>query len=139
MASGPVSTVDLAMWQDVQDDLRHLTLQRSLRFVAAAILAPFGVSGVKREAEGLTLGVPALAFGIALLLLAIAEMASLVQSGLLAKVRESMEKDHPALKPRGKKGRFARGLTLASGPGFSTALYALLGAAFVVASVLPWT
>jgi hypothetical protein len=134
---GPVGAVDLAKWQEVQEDIRNLTLQRSLRFVAAAVLAPFGVSEVGRRADGSGPGLPTLAFGMALLLLAVGELTSIAVSGLLAKQRHAMEKDHPALAPKGKPGRLARLLTVVSGPGLSTALYALLGAAFIAASVLP--
>jgi hypothetical protein len=137
MPAGPVSAVDLAKWQEVQEDLRNLTLQRSLRFVAAAVLAPFGVSGVGRDADGTGPGLPTIAFGLALLLLAMGELTSIAVSGLLSKQRQAMEKDHPTLAPRGKPGRLARLLTVVSGPGLSTALYFLLGFAFIVASVLP--
>jgi hypothetical protein len=137
MPPGPVGAVDLAKWQEVQEDLRNLTLQRSLRFVAAAVLAPFGVSEVGRRADGAGPGLPTIAFGLALLLLAVGEMTSIAVSGLLSKQRQAMEKDHPALAPKGKPGRLARMLTIVSGPGLSTALYALLGAAFIAASVLP--
>jgi hypothetical protein len=135
--AGPVGVVDLAKWQEVQEDIRNLTLQRSLRFVAAAVLAPFGVSEVGRRADGSGPGLPTLAFGMALLLLAVGELTSIAVSGLLAKQRQAMEKDHPALAPKGKPGRLARLLTVVSGPGLSTALYALLGAAFIAASIVP--
>lgn len=132
-----IDAVDLAKWQEVQEDLRQLTLQRSMRFVAAAVLAPFGVSGVGRDGDASGPGLPTLAFGIALLLLALGELMSIGVSALLAKQRQAMERGHPVLAPKGKPGRLARALTIVSGPGLSTALYALLGSAFVVARVLP--
>jgi len=132
----PISAVDLAKWQEVQEDMRQLTLQRSMRFVAAAVLAPFGVSGVGRDADASAPGLPALAFGIALLLLAAGELMSIGVSALLAKQRQAMESEHRVLAPKGKPGRLARALTILSGPGLSTALYALLGSAFIAARVL---
>ncbi|MFA5943257.1 MAG: hypothetical protein WC876_02195 [Candidatus Thermoplasmatota archaeon] len=135
--AGPVGAVDLAKWQEVQQDIRHLTLQRGLRFVAAAVLAPFGVSAVAEGGDVSGPGLPTIAFGLALLLLAFGELTSIAVSGLLARERQAMEKAHTALAPKGKPGRRARWLTIVSGPGLSTALYALLGAAFISASILP--
>ena len=134
--AGPVGALDLARWQDLQQEIRHLTLQRGMRFVAAAVLAPFGLSGVGNDADRSGPAVSALAFGIALLVLAVAELATMIEAGIHVKERQVMEKTHPALAPKGKRGRFARLLTVASGPGFSTILYALLGGVFLVASVL---
>lgn len=134
--SGPVSAVDLARWTDVQQEIRSLALQRGLRFVAVAVLAPFGVSGVAREEDGSGPAMSALVFGIALLFLAIAELASMAQSALRVRERSDLEKAHPSLAPRGKPSRLARAFAFVSGPGFSTALYALLGAAFIVGGSL---
>jgi len=129
-----VDALTLAKWQDLQSEIRHLTMQRGLRFVAAAILAPFGAANVgKSAAEG---GVSSWAFGSALFLLALAEMAALVQTGLHERERARMEKAHPALAPHGKPNKGARLLGLFSGPGFSTALYALLAGGIIVAATL---
>ncbi|MHB1262758.1 MAG: hypothetical protein ACYC2H_13705 [Thermoplasmatota archaeon] len=132
---GPVGTVALAKWQDVQAELRNLALQRGLRFIAVAVLVPFGVSGVERERVGPNLS--AVVFGVALLFLALAELASMLQTGLRMAQRRDLEKADPALATKGKPGRTARYLAFLSGPGSSTALYALLGAAFVVGGSLP--
>lgn len=137
MAKASVDVVALAKWQEVQEDIRQLALQRGLRFVAAAVLAPFGVAGVGREADASGPGLSTVAFGVALLLLAVGELASIGVSTLLSKQRRAMEEEWPALAPRGKPGRLARLLTIVSGPGLSTALYALLGAAFIAGGVLP--
>lgn len=136
MPPGPVGAVALAKWQDVQQELRHLTLQRGLRFIAAAVLAPFGVSSIGRDQGSAGPALSSWAFGLALLLLALAELASMVESALHARERAEMERRHTALKPKGKPGRLARLVTLVSGPGFSATLYALLGAAFILASVV---
>lgn len=132
----PITAVDVAKWQEVQEDIRQLALQRSLRFVAAAVLAPFGVSGVGSEAESTGPGLTTLSFGIALLMLAAGELMSIGVSTLLVRQRRAMEHDHPGLAPKGKPGRLARALTIVSGPGLSTALYALLGSAFIAARVV---
>lgn len=131
-----VSAVDLARWVEVNQEIRGLALQRGLRFVAVAVLAPFGVSGIARKEDGSGPGLSALVFGIALLFLAIAELASMAQSALRVAERLDLEKAHPRLAPKGKPGRFARTFAFFSGPGFSTALYALLGAAFIVGGSL---
>lgn len=133
---GPVSAVDLARWTDLQHEIRGLAMQRGLRFIAVAILAPFGVSGISRE-ERVGPSLSTVVFGVTLILLAVAELVSMVQSGLRAAERRDLEKQHPALAPRGKPSRLARMFAFVSGPGFSTALYALLGAAFVVGGSLP--
>ena len=137
MSPGPISATDLALWQDANAEIRSLAQQRALRFVAVAVLAPFGVSGIGREGDGSGPGLSSVVFGITLLLLAVAELAAMGQSGLWIRRRSELEKTHPALAPRGKHGRLARGLAFVSGPGFSTALYALLGAAFIVGGSLP--
>lgn len=133
---GPVSAVDLARWQDAQEEIRHLTLQRGVRFIAAAVLAPFGISGVGHSGDKGG-NVSPIAFGVALLLLALAELASLVETNLLSQNRKAMERAHPVLAPKGQRGRAARMLELASGPGFATLLYFVLGVGFIVASLLP--
>ena len=135
MADQRVDPVTLAKWQEVQEDIRHLALQRSMRFVAAAVLAPFGVADLNRESDAAGPGVSSLAFGVALLFLAVGELTSIGVSGLLARQRKAMEEEWPALAPTGKPGRVARLLTIVSGPGLSTSLYALLGAAFLTARV----
>ena len=124
-----VSPLTLARWQDLQHAMRQLALQRGLRFVAVAVLAPFGITAVDEEAPGKELSF--LAFGLTLLLLALAELASLAESGLHARNRNDIEKAHPELSPKDKPGRLARTLAFVSGPGFSTALYALMGGAFL--------
>lgn len=129
-----VESVVLMRWQDLQSEIRHLALQRGLRFVAAAILAPFGAANVGRGGDGSTPHVSGLAFGMALFLLAVAEMAAIAESGLHVHERKQLEKRHPALAPDTKPNRVARALAFLSGPAFSTALYALLGAAVVIAS-----
>ena len=136
MASGPVSALDLAKWTDVQHEIRSLALQRGLRFIAVAVLAPFGVSGLAREQDGGG-ALSSVVFGVALLFLAVAELASMAQAALRVRERSDLEKAHPALAPKGKPSRLARAFAVVSGPGFSTALYALLGAAFVVGASLP--
>lgn len=123
----------LAQWGELQADMRTLALQRALRFVAASILAPFGAADVSRTGTG----VSAWAFAVALLLLAVAELASIAQAGLLQKQRTELERQHPGLAPVSKPGRRARVLGFIAGPAFSTALYALLGAGVVVAHALP--
>lgn len=130
-----MAAVDLAKWHDVQHELRNLDLLRGLRFIAVAVLAPFGVSGFERERAGPDLST--LVFGVTLLFLAISEVASMAQAGLSMAQRAEFEKAHPALATKGKPGRLARGLTFIAGPGFSTALYALLGAAFIVGGSMP--
>ncbi|MEA3136737.1 MAG: hypothetical protein QOJ26_860 [Thermoplasmata archaeon] len=132
----PVTPVVLAQWKDLQDGIRHLGIQRGLRFVAACILAPFGASDLQDKGDGSGAHVTGFAFGIALFLLAIAELAAIGESSLLAKMRMKMEKHHPALAPHDEPSRWARVLSIVSGPGFSTALYAILGAAVVVGYAL---
>ncbi|MEK6975785.1 MAG: hypothetical protein AABY18_05535 [Candidatus Thermoplasmatota archaeon] len=132
-----VSSVALARWEDVQAELRNLTLQRGLRFIAVAVLVPFGVSGVEKERAGPNLS--AVVFGVTLLFLAVAEVASMVQSGLRMAQRRDLEKADPILATKGRPGRLARALGFLSGPGASAALYALLGAAFILGGALPWT
>lgn len=129
-----MSALALARWQDLQQEIRQLALQRGLRFVAVAILAPFGVGAMDEDTPGQRLSF--LAFGLTLLLLAVAEMASLAESGLHVRARQDLERQHPELAPKGKPGRFARLLAFVSGPGFSTALYALMGAAFLAGAAL---
>ncbi len=133
--SSPVSALHLARWQDVQAELRNLALQRGLRFIAVAVLVPFGVSVVSKERAGPDLS--ALVFGVALIFLAIAELASMVQAGLRMAQRRDLEKADPALATSGTPGRLALALAFASGPGSSAALYAILGAAFFVGGALP--
>lgn len=133
-----VGALALAHWQDVNAEIRSLSLQRGLRFIAAAVLAPFGVAGIGREGDGSGPGLSSIAFGVALLFLAVAELASMAQSALWLKRRQELEDGHPGLSSEGKPGRLARALAFASGPGFSTALYALLGAAFIVGGNLPF-
>lgn len=130
VAVAGVPQLALARWQDLQHEIRQLALQRGLRFVAVAILAPFGINAMDRRTAGVRLSY--WAFGLTLLLLAFAELASLAQSGLHVREREALEKEHPELAPKGKRGRWARLLDFVSGPGFSTALYALMGGAFLV-------
>ena len=77
-----------------------------------------------------------LVFGVTLLFLAIGELASMVQSGLLLRQRKDLEKRHPELELKGKPARLAHALSFVSGPGFSAALYALLGAAFLFGASL---
>lgn len=125
-----LSAVALARWQDLQQEIRQLALQRGLRFIAVAILAPFGVNAMDKDTPGRE--VSFVAFGLTLLLLAIAELASLAESGMHIRRRKDLEEAHPELAPSGKPGRLARTLAFASGPGFSTALYALMGGAFLV-------
>lgn len=124
----------LVRWKDLQAEIRHVALQRGLRFVAACILAPFGATHVGEDAEAG--GVSAWAFAAALLLLAIAELAAIVQTGLHTKERSKLEKDNPALAPHGKPSRQARLLGFISGPAFSTALYALLAGAIIAGAAL---
>lgn len=132
MTRNEPSPSDLAKWTALQEDMRALSVQRALRFVAASILAPFGTADIGRTGTGIS----AWAFAIALLLLAVAEMAAMAQAGLLAKQRSDFEKEHPTLAPRSKPGRQARLLGLVSGPAFSTALYALLGAGVIVGHIM---
>jgi hypothetical protein len=129
-----VSAVTLARWQELQASMRELSLQRGLRFIAVAVLAPFGVTATDKEAPGRELSL--WAFGLTLLFLALAELASLAESGMHAKQRDELEKAHPELAPKGDAGRLSRLLALASGPGFSTALYALMGGAFLAGGIL---
>lgn len=129
-----VSALTLARWQELQQELRQLSLQRGLRFVAVAVLAPFGVTATDKDAPGRELSM--WAFGLALLLLALAELASLAESGVHARQRMELEKSHPELAPKGDAGRWARTLAFVSGPGFSTALYALMGGAFLAGGLL---
>jgi hypothetical protein len=138
VSPGPVGGTDLALWQDVNAEIRSLAQQRGLRFVAVAVLAPFGVSGIGREEDGSGPGVGSVVFGVTLLFLAIAELASMAQSALWMRRRADLEERHPALRQDSKPGRLARLLAFVSGPGFSTALYALLGAAFIVGGSLPF-
>lgn len=133
MSSEPSARV-LAQWSQLHADMRALANQRALRFVAAAILAPFGAADMGRTGRGLS----AWAFAAALLLLAVAEMAAIAQAALLQKQRTEFEETHPALAPHSKPGRRARILGWVSGPAFSTALYALLGAGVVAAHVVGW-
>lgn len=133
--AGSVTTLDLAKWQDVQGELRNLALQRGLRFIAVAVLVPFGVSGGERETTGPDLS--AVVFGVTLIFLAVAELASMAQTGLRMAQRRELEKADPVLATKGKPGRTARSLAFLSGPGSSAALYALLGAAFIVGAALP--
>ena len=129
-----VSALVLARWQELQQEIRQLALQRGLRFVAVAILAPFGVTAMDKDTPGKEISF--LAFGLTLLLLAVAELASLAESGMHVRQRRDLEKAHPELAPQGKPGRFARTLAFVSGPGFSTALYALMGGAFLAGTAL---
>lgn len=124
-----VSGLTMARWEQVQAEIRQLALLRGLRFVAVAILAPFGVSAVGRESPGRDLSF--FVFGLTLLLLALAELSSMLQSGLQVRLRQDLEKSHPELRPQGTPGRWSRALSFTSGPGFSTALYALMGGAFL--------
>ena len=133
--SGTVSPLVLAHWEDVQAELRNLALQRGLRFIAVAVLVPFGITAVGKEAPGPDLS--SVVFGITLLFLAIGELAALGQSGLYVRQRKELEKAHPALVVPGKPAKLARGLEFVSGPGFSSALYALLGPAFLLGGALP--
>ena len=137
MAARSVDALALAKWIDVQQEIRSLSLQRGLRFIAVAVLAPFGVSGIRRADDDGGPAVSSVVFGVALLFLALAELTSMVQSGLQMAERARLEKEHRALAPRHPPGRLARALTRISGPGFSTALYAVLGAAFIVGGSLP--
>lgn len=129
-----VSPLTLARWQDLQASMRELSMQRGLRFIAVAVLAPFGVIATDNDASDGELSL--WAFGLTLLFLALAELASLAESAMHARQRESLEKAHPELAPRGAAGRLSRLLAIASGPGFSTALYALLGGAFLAGGIL---
>jgi hypothetical protein len=107
-------------------------MQRGLRFIAASILAPFGAAKVNGSEPGPHL--PALAFGVALLLLAIAEMAAIAESSIHVKARKKMEKESPSLAAPEDETKLARALAHVSGPAYSTALYALLGAAVLLAN-----
>ena len=131
---GPVAALALAHWQDVQAELRTLSLQRGLRFIAVAVLVPFGVTAVGEETPGPNLS--SFVFGITLLFLAIGELASMAQSGLRLRQRADLEKAHPGLAVKGKPARWAHALGFVSGPGFSAALYALMGAAFIITGSL---
>ncbi|MHB8633445.1 MAG: hypothetical protein ACYDBQ_05675 [Thermoplasmatota archaeon] len=121
-------------WQDLQAEIRHVAMQRGLRFVAASILAPFGAANVGKGSNSGVIS--AWAFAVALLLLAMAEVAAIVQTGLHQRERTRLEKENPALAPRGKPGRGARFLGILSGPAFSTALYALLAGAIIAAATI---
>lgn len=132
---GPVGALALAHWQDVQSELRTLSLQRGLRFIAVAILVPFGITAVGKESPGPDLS--SLVFGITLIFLAMSEFAAMAQSGLRLRQQADLEKAHPGLKVNGKPARWAHALGFVSGPGFSAALYALLGAAFLIGGSLP--
>src|ERR1051326_2784304 len=121
-----VDAVALARWQDLQAEIRHLGLQRALRFVAAAVLAPFGAANLG-GGDGHASRVSGLAFGVALFLLAVAELAAIAQASLHGKERKEMEKRYPALAPKDEPSRLARWLAFVPGPAFSPALYALLG------------
>lgn len=129
-----VDTAAVVRWQDLQAEIRHVGIQRGLRFVAACILAPFGAANVGngRDAGG----VAAWTFAVALLLLAVAEVAAIVQTGFHQRERKRLEKDNPALAPHGKPGRKARILGIFSGPAISTSLYALLAGAIIAAATL---
>lgn len=133
-AMSSVSALTLARWQELQASMRELSLQRGLRFIAVAVLAPFGVTATDKDAPGREISL--WAFGRTLLFLALAELASLAESGMHAKMRDQLEKAHPELSPQGHAGRASRLLALASGPGFSTALYALMGGAFLAGGIL---
>ncbi len=129
-----VDPAALVRWQDLQAEIRHVALQRGLRFVAACILAPFGATNVGKDPEAG--GISAWAFAAALLLLAVAEMAAILQAGLHQKERTRLEKDNPTLAPHGKPSRQARLLGFVSGPAFSTALYALLAGGIIAAAAI---
>jgi hypothetical protein len=129
---GYVSPLVIARWEDLQAEIRNLSVQRGLRFVAASVLAPFGAANVGNAQPGPH--VPALAFGVALFLLAVAEMAAIAESRLHVKARKQLEKEYPALAPEGDSTKMSRLLSHVSGPAYSTALYALLGAAVIVAN-----
>jgi hypothetical protein len=130
-----VSALALAHWEDVQSELRTLSMQRGLRFIAVAVLVPFGLTAVGEEQPGPDLS--SVVFGVTLLFLAIGELASMAQTGLRLRQRNDLEKAHPELAVKGKPARWAHALGFVSGPGFSAALYALLGAAFLVGASLP--
>ena len=127
-----MNPVILARWTDLQQEIRHLALQRALRFVAASILAPFGAANVGSAAGRISTW----AFAGALLLLALAEVSAIAESGLRQKERQRLEHEYPELAPHTKPGRWARLLGFVSGPPFSTALYCLLGGAIVVANAI---
>lgn len=126
--------VALARWQDVQAEIRHVATQRGLRFVAAAFLAPFGAANVGKDAA--SGGVSSWAFAVALLLLAVTEVAAIVQTSLHQRERTRLEKENPVLAPHDKPSRQARLLGFVSGPAFSTSLYALLAGAIIAAATI---